>query len=127
MTYLLITLTVLIALVVYHHVGYVTLLKLTNKVTSKRTLFSKNSKQTTRFGILICAYNEQDHIKEKLHNLGALLYDNQKYAIHVYLDGCTDNTYEEAIMAQSQLAKQNVLCHLHFNKLNRGKSHGKCN
>ncbi|GAA59830.1 hypothetical protein P20652_1694 [Pseudoalteromonas sp. BSi20652] len=100
------------------------MLTLFSRRSYKRFVFAKNTKATTRFGILICAYNEQAHIKEKLHNLGAMLYNTQMYAIHVYLDGCTDNTYEEAMLAQSHLAKQNVVCHLHFNKQNRGKAYG---
>lgn len=124
MTYLLIILAVLIALVIYHHVGYVALLKLFSHGKRKRLISAKNTKATTHFGILICAYNEQDHIKEKLHNLGAMLYNTDMYAIHVYLDGCTDKTYEEAMLAQAHLATQHVECHLHFNKHNRGKAHG---
>jgi lipopolysaccharide/colanic/teichoic acid biosynthesis glycosyltransferase len=123
MTYLLITLAVLIALVLYHHIGYVALLKLFSRDNNKRLVFAKNTKATASFGILICAYNEQAYIKEKLYNLGAMLYNTKMFAIHVYLDGCTDNTYEEAMLAQAQLAKQDVVCHLHFNKQNQGKAH----
>lgn len=123
MTIILIILTILICVVVYHHVGYVALLKLVGKKES--TLDEEADTQASAyFGILMCAYNEQEHIKDKLYNLGALLYETEMYAIHVYLDGCTDNTYEEAIIAQSKLAEQNVICHLHVNNTNQGKAHG---
>lgn len=124
MTYLIIVLMVLIVTVVYHHVGYLALLKLVSRRAHKRIFPEGNIRKNNRFGILVCAFNEQEHIKEKLHNLGAMLYDTELYAIHVYLDGCTDNTYEEAMLAQSHLAQQNVVCHLHYNKQNQGKAHG---
>lgn len=115
---------VLIVTVVYHHVGYLALLKLVSRRDHKRIFPEGNTRKNNRFGILVCAFNEQEHIKEKLHNLGAMLYNTELYAIHVYLDGCTDNTYEEAMLAQSHLAQQNVVCHLHYNKQNQGKAHG---
>ncbi|HCP97535.1 MAG TPA: adhesion protein [Pseudoalteromonas sp.] len=122
MTFLLITLAILIVLVLYHHVGYLLLLKIFSN--DKVNIESNATLATTRFGILMCAYNEQEHIREKLYNLGSMLYSTEQYAIHIYLDGCTDKTYDEAMIAQSHLAKQNVVCHLHFNKINKGKSFG---
>ena len=113
---------ILIVLVLYHHVGYLVVLKLFSNEQHKED--KPLVTPTTRFGILMCAYNEQAHIKEKLYNLGSMLYDTQYYAIHVYLDGCTDKTYQEAMIAQSHLAKQNVNCHLHFSKENKGKAFG---
>ncbi|MFK3864115.1 sugar transferase [Pseudoalteromonas rhizosphaerae] len=122
MTFLLITLAVLITLALYHHVGYLLLLKLFSN--SKPIEMTENTQPSTHFGILMCAYNEQEHIAEKLYNLGSMLYSTELYTIHVYLDGCTDKTYDEAMLAQSHLAKQNVVCHLHFSKVNKGKSFG---
>jgi lipopolysaccharide/colanic/teichoic acid biosynthesis glycosyltransferase/cellulose synthase/poly-beta-1,6-N-acetylglucosamine synthase-like glycosyltransferase len=122
MTVTLITLIILFGLAVYHHVGYPILLNLMSK--NKQEATSVDNGPSKRIGILMCAYNEQHHISEKLHNLGSLLYDSEKVTIHVYLDGCTDNTYDEALKAQSHLAKQNVVCHLHLSKDNRGKVQG---
>lgn len=123
MTFVISLLIALIILVIYHHVGYVLLLNLFSKNNGSTEVNTENS-PPLKFGILMCAYNEEAFIKDKLYNLGALLYDSDMYAIHVYLDGCTDDTYNEAIVAQSQLAKQNVVCHLHFNSENKGKSFG---
>ena len=92
MTFLLITLAILIVLVLYHHVGYLLLLKIFSN--DKVNIESNATLATTRFGILMCAYNEQEHIREKLYNLGSMLYSTEQYAIHIYLDGCTDKTYD---------------------------------
>ncbi|KAF7771183.1 hypothetical protein PCIT_a4236 [Pseudoalteromonas citrea] len=118
---------ILLSVAAYHHVGYVILLKiiklLKNNGSSEETTVSAPLNKP-KVGILMCAYNEAEHIQEKLHNLGALLYPNDLYDIHVYFDGCSDNSYELAKIAASQLEANNVRCILHLQNDNKGKIAG---
>ena len=72
----------------------------------------------------MCAYNEAEHIEEKLYNLSSLLYPNELYDIHIYFDGCTDQTYKTAKKVSKKLFKHKVRCNLHLQNENKGKVSG---
>ncbi|BBN81660.1 hypothetical protein PA25_16450 [Pseudoalteromonas sp. A25] len=113
----------LAALVIYHHIGYSLILKLAKRLKKPSVRQASDTKTFPRIGVMICAYNEQDHISEKLNNLGAQLYPNDRYDIHVYLDGCTDNTEALAQQVKLTLNEQGVTCILHVDSVNKGKTH----
>ncbi|MBQ4846084.1 sugar transferase [Pseudoalteromonas sp. MMG005] len=118
---------VLILMAIYHHIGYMAVLKLMNSMKNNsvgEVKPSDNQTETPTIAILMCAYNEAEYIEEKLHNLGSLLYPNHKYDIHIYFDGCTDNTYELAKSVSYQLESNNVHCNLHLQIENKGKTAG---
>ncbi|RJF36847.1 sugar transferase [Pseudoalteromonas gelatinilytica] len=125
MTILTTLFVILLCVALYHHIGYPLLLKCvsTKKVKPvKPTQYDENT--LPNIAILMCAYNEQAHIAEKLHNLASLVYDTNHYTIHVYFDGCTDKSYQQALKAQQVLHKQGVKCFFHFRDENQGKVQG---
>ncbi|WP_370316975.1 sugar transferase [Pseudoalteromonas sp.] len=116
---------ILMCIAAYHHVGYPLLLKCVagkKQKPSKQTVFDNN--YTPNIAVLMCAYNEQQHIAEKLYNLASLVYDTHHYSIHVYFDGCTDKSYQQALKAQQVLHKQGVQCYFHHRDENQGKVQG---
>lgn len=103
MTYnLSIALTLLAALlVVYHHLGYPLLLRL----LSSRRLEEALPEPPTRayrsaaddallptVAIVIPAYNEEEHVADKIRNLAMLDYPNDRLRVYLACDGCTDDT-----------------------------------
>jgi lipopolysaccharide/colanic/teichoic acid biosynthesis glycosyltransferase/cellulose synthase/poly-beta-1,6-N-acetylglucosamine synthase-like glycosyltransferase len=117
---------ILLSTVIYHHIGYAALLKIIKylKINNNKSPITKTSLNKPKIGILMCAYNEAEHIVEKLHNLSALLYPNELYSIHIYFDGCSDSSFELAQKTAIQLEANNVQCNLHLHKENRGKISG---
>ncbi|KPH64112.1 glycosyltransferase [Pseudoalteromonas sp. NEC-BIFX-2020_002] len=120
----------LVSIVLYHHLGYPLLLRLLkpelasqpqDKATDNTAV---NTDELPTIAILMCVYNEQAHISEKLHNLASLLYPTTKFDIHVYFDGCTDNSFDLAQKAQASLFDQQVNCFFHVNPDNQGKIKG---
>lgn len=125
MTFVTLLFITLVCVVIYHHIGYPILLKLVASRKLKPTTQQECAdKYQPKIAILMCAYNEQQHIAEKLHNLASLIYDNSRYSIHVYFDGCTDNTIEQAMQAQQVLHSQGVQCFFHIRDENMGKVQG---
>ncbi|MED5511371.1 sugar transferase [uncultured Pseudoalteromonas sp.] len=126
MTIFSIVFLVLVFVAIYHHVGYPIIVNWAAKSHKSKHKNSKADPKTYQpnIGILMCAYNEQDHIAEKLHNLASFLYDNDHYSIHVYFDGCTDATVNRAYEAQRVLLSHGVQCFFHVREENKGKVHG---
>ena len=85
-------------LVVYTYVGYGLVLWLILKV--KRLLLHReaapilplNEDQLPEVTLMICAYNEQDVIQEKMENIRALDYPQQKLCVMWVTDGSTDQS-----------------------------------
>ncbi len=116
-------------LIVYHHVLYPVLLKLVAKklnlipleIKGRSYVKSTKDKQLNRFSIIIPAYNEEKYIADKIHNLSALDYPSDKYEFILLCDGCSDQTYQVANDALTQLSCQDLLFQvINFNE-NRGK------
>jgi len=125
MTILTTLFVILLCVALYHHIGYPLLLKCVSTKKVKPVKPAQYDENTLpNIAILMCAYNEQAHIAEKLHNLASLVYDRNHYTIHVYFDGCTDKSYQQALKAQQVLLKQGVKCFFHFRDENQGKVQG---
>ena len=125
MTILTTLFVILLCVALYHHIGYPLLLKCVSTKKVKPVKPAQYDENTLpNIAILMCAYNEQAHIAEKLHNLASLVYDRNHYTIHVYFDGCTDKSYQQALKAQQVLHKQGVKCFFHFRDENQGKVQG---
>jgi len=125
MTILTTLFVILLCVALYHHIGYPLLLKCVSTKKVKPVKPAQYDENTLpNIAILMCAYNEQAHIAEKLHNLASLVYDTNHYTIHVYFDGCTDKSYQQALKAQQVLHKQGVKCFFHFRDENQGKVQG---
>ncbi|TMO25083.1 adhesion protein [Pseudoalteromonas sp. S4492] len=125
MTILTTLFVILLCVALYHHIGYPLLLKCVSTKKVKPVKPAQYDENTLpNIAILMCAYNEQAHIAEKLHNLASLVYDTNHYTIHVYFDGCTDKSYQQALKAQKVLHKQGVKCFFHFRDENQGKVQG---
>ncbi len=86
-------------LVVYTYVGYAILLWLTVRV--KRMVKGRQklpalppSDELPTVTLMICAYNEQDVIVEKMQNIRSLQYPREKLCIMWVTDGSDDNSNE---------------------------------
>jgi len=116
-------------LVVYHHIIYPLILKFVAQyfdltlpeIKQRSYVQSDTDKCLNRFSIVIPAYNEEKFIAEKIHNLSMLDYPDNKYEFILLCDGCSDQTYQVAIEALTQLGCQDVNFQvIKFDK-NRGK------
>lgn len=81
-------------LVVYTYVGYPCLLRLLLVFRKKRELIKTDPEEWPEVSLLICAYNEQDIIAEKMKNCLALNYPKGKLHICWATDGSDDQTVE---------------------------------
>ncbi len=120
MTALKITFWICLALVVYTYVGYAVVLWLL--VHIKRLLHSMKSEpvlpldeeQLPMVTLMICAYNEQDVIKEKMANIRQLVYPPQRLCVMWVTDGSTDGS--------NDLLRQYPEVKLVFSPERRGKA-----
>ena len=86
--------------VVYHHIGYPVMLKLMAKDDGDNLppFFHRHYRVTPldhmlpRICLIMPAHNEEDTIQEKIRNLSALDYPENKLRIIIVCDGCTDDT-----------------------------------
>lgn len=78
-----------VALISYVYFGYPLVLKLLTKHYRKPVL---SDKITPDVSLLVCAYNEEDVIREKIENSFALDYPPDKLKIVIASDGSTDGT-----------------------------------
>ena len=89
-----------IALVVYTYIGYGALLFIILKI--KKALFGQEARPILPLNedllpdvtLMICAYNEQEVIEEKMENIRQLNYPNDKLCVMWVTDGSTDRTNE---------------------------------
>ncbi|MCA9924859.1 MAG: glycosyltransferase family 2 protein [Anaerolineales bacterium] len=95
-------------------VSYLLLLTFTAFRASRRTQF--DTAVTHHFLILIPAHNEEKLLPELLANLRRLDYPQERYAVHVVADNCTDKT---AVIAQQHAA----VVHERFHDQLRGKGY----
>jgi cellulose synthase/poly-beta-1,6-N-acetylglucosamine synthase-like glycosyltransferase len=97
-------------MVVYHHVGYPILLKrLTRKrrpvftdIAARGHRSQPGDAQLPSFTIVIPAYNEADIIADKIRNLAALDYPEDRLNVIVACDGCSDQTAARARAAAAE-------------------------
>lgn len=126
------TLTILaLALIVYHHVGYPLILARLARDRSdirkqQRTplrgyRLSDHDNELPRIAIVIPAYNEQEHIAEKLRNLAALDYPADRLEVVVACDGCSDNTADVAWAVAQEPECSELRLQIFEFRNNRGK------
>jgi lipopolysaccharide/colanic/teichoic acid biosynthesis glycosyltransferase len=111
-----------ICLVIYHHGVYPLILAWLAKYKQRRNLQSDCIKEyQPKIAVFMAAHNEQAFIYDKLINIASQIYPNEKIAIHLVLDGCTDDTLANATPALDKLAEQNIFCHIDVFEKNKGK------
>ena len=89
-----------LALVIYTYVGYGAVLYIILKI--KNFFFRKEAtpilpldpERLPEVTLMICAYNEADVIKEKMQNIQALNYPQEKLCVMWVTDGSSDNSNE---------------------------------
>ncbi|WP_372765769.1 sugar transferase [Pseudoalteromonas sp.] len=108
---------------IYHHMVYPLLLAYIagKQPSTERGLYKFESSEIPSIGIFIAAYNEADFIEEKLHNLASQLYPNDKIGIHIFGDGCTDNTAEIVKRVSRHLHANFIYCTYDEVQVNAGK------
>ena len=117
-----IILIICIGLVIYHHGVYPLALSIVAKYKQRRNLQSDCIKAyQPKIAVFMAAHNEQTYIYDKLINIASQIYPNEKIAIHLVLDGCTDDTLACATPALDRLAEQNIFCHIDVFDENKGK------
>ncbi len=83
---------VCIFLVVYTYVGYAIVLRLLLALRKRRKNITTDPDEWPEVSLLICAYNEQDVIAEKMKNCLSLDYPREKFHIVWATDGSNDET-----------------------------------
>ncbi|ALO42129.1 sugar transferase [Pseudoalteromonas phenolica] len=111
-----------LALVIYHHGIYPLALSMIARFKQRNNSDNDPTEvyQPT-IAVFMAAHNEQKFIYDKLINLASQIYPNEKIAIHLVLDGCTDDTLACATPALDKLAEQNIFCHIDVFDENKGK------
>ncbi len=118
---------VCLLIVLYHHVLYPFILSSLayfadkNRGDEIKKQSKNHSKTAPKIGVFIAAYNEQDHIAGKLFNIASQSYSHDKMAIHLFLDGCTDNTSKIANATAKQLLSERIYCKIDECSENGGK------
>lgn len=113
--------TVCLIVFIYHHALYPLLLKFLAARGKRTRERLTDSQQKPRIGILMCAYNEQAHIRAKLDNLAMLDYPAGLFDIQIGLDGCSDNTESIVDTQFAALSQQRISCSKLLNEKNMGK------
>lgn len=76
---------------IYVFMGYIVILWLISKLKDRPIL---KSNVTPSISVIICAFNEEKHIRQKIVNCQELEYPKERLEIIVVSDGSTDNTYK---------------------------------
>jgi cellulose synthase/poly-beta-1,6-N-acetylglucosamine synthase-like glycosyltransferase len=97
---------VMIALLIYTQIGYALLLALLTRLTGPRVRADPAPAVTAgvpTVTAIVAAYNEQDVISQRVANLRALDYPQERLQVIVASDGSTDQTAERAREAGADL------------------------
>jgi cellulose synthase/poly-beta-1,6-N-acetylglucosamine synthase-like glycosyltransferase len=124
-------------LVVYHHIGYPLLLTFLTKKKILQSTIQETKKVTTRserqyeisdsdknypsITLVMPAYNEARWVAEKMRNLAALDYPQDRLKVVIGCDGCTDKTYQIAIATSNEPELANLNLSIVNFSINRGK------
>ena len=91
----------LLALVLYTYVGYGAFLFIFLKIRrlfafkSVDPILPLNEQEFPDVTLMICAYNEQDIIEEKMENINHLNYPKEKLTVMWVIDGSSDNSFQK--------------------------------
>ncbi|AUB82460.1 glycosyltransferase family 2 protein [Candidatus Thiodictyon syntrophicum] len=132
MSHTILTILTLLAgvLVVYHHLGYPLLLKWladrrkeTPPVALPQRAYRPAAADAERpvVAIVIPAYNEEDHVADKLRNLAMLDYPSDRLRVVLACDGCTDATAERAWRVAREPECRDLSLQILEFRQNRGK------
>lgn len=122
-------------LVVYHHLAYPIILKVARYFRGSPSLpeyrpLSYGLENTAtpdmlqkypHITIVMPAFNEAEHIAEKVRNLACLDYPNHRFNVVIACDGCTDNTGEIAASVLDEIICADLQCSIVSFSKNRGK------
>ncbi len=117
-TYLLFALgATCLMLAIHPFITYPLSLWLMNKVKRRHELAQAATGSDGNFAICMCAYNEEQVIESKMHNLLALRAKNPDIEILIYVDAASDRTAELLAPYADQI-------YLHVSPKRYGKTHG---
>ena len=128
--FILISMTLIsIFLVIYHHLGYPLILRWFHKKnphqatpnSERQYTASAKDFQLPSITVIMPAYNEAQWIAEKIRNLAALDYPQQRLHVVIACDGCTDNTYQLAYNTAREPECKDLNITIHNFTTNRGK------
>lgn len=116
-------------LVIYHHVGYPLILRLVHyfsceqivEASGRSYTVTSNDNNLPTITLIIPAYNEEQWIAEKIHNVSVLDYPDDRLNVIIACDGCTDYTPAIALQTINEPGCQ----HLHAEVLNFEENRGK--
>ena len=116
-------------LVAYHHILFPLILKLitlrfNNEITflNKKAPFSHRcDEDLPSIEIIVPAYNEEQFIAEKIHNLASLDYPCEKLTVTIGCDGCSDKTADIAKDTVASLYWSEINFKVINFSVNRGK------
>ena len=117
------------SVVIYHHIGYPVVLKLMagKSHTAPPPFYHRHyhisplDHMLPRVCLIMPAHNEAEVIEEKIHNLGAIDYPENKLKVIIVCDGCSDET---AMLARGA-ASQEENCHLDIEVVEKPLNCGK--
>ncbi len=115
--------------VIYHHIGYPVVLKLMARTIDNDlpSFYHRHYRITPldhmlpRVCLVMPAFNEEECIQEKIRNIAALDYPENKLRLVIMCDGCTDDT---AILARRTLQEpecQHLMADVVEKSANSGK------
>ena len=118
-----------IFLVIYHHLGYPLILRAVrrhhrareDKIRSRRYSYGSNDHALPSISIVVPAFNEQQWIAEKIHNLAVLDYPPERLQVIIACDGCSDETPSIARQTAEGKECRHLSIEIREFKQNRGK------
>lgn len=125
------TAVLLMALIVYHHVGYPLLLRLISAYKRRQQpQFDFKPRHFTAcvgdarvpsIHLVIPVYNEAALLRQKIDSLSWLDYPKDKFKVSLFCDGCNDRSVQIARMAAKQFCNLGVVIEVRDFSENRGK------
>jgi len=98
---------IILALIIYNHLGYPVLLKVAAHIRGgnnsiNTVLPCAHTSRLPSIHIVVPAFNEGHCIQQKIDSMGWLDYPDHRLAITIYCDGCNDDTVRKAIQSQGR-------------------------
>jgi len=112
-------------LIIYHHALFPLFLKkisVKNNISKTPDMPNIEDKTLPTITLIIPAYNEEDYVSDKIYNISSLNYPKDKLNVVLYCDGCTDNTYHNALNAVNSAMCEDLNITIEHNIKNIGKT-----